>query len=1007
MTRRFQLCFVMALAFLLSSCSTSTRKGNPKILIFSKTEGYHHKCIARGVQSITTLCKSNDIDVYSTETSDSFTEEELAQYAAVLFFNTTGDVLDHKHEAAFERYIQAGGGYVGIHAASDTEYKWAWYGELAGAYFVSHPKIQEAKFVVEDTVFQATNFLPSDWIRSDEIYNLNIVNEDVNVVLSVDETSYEGGTNGNEHPMAWYHEYDGGRAFYTALGHTEESYSEDLFMRHVLEGIRYAIGENKILDYSQATTQIAPDSDRFSKEPLSYGEFYEPTEMTILPNKDVLVAQRRGELMLYKADTKELKQAGFLDVYHETGIQDVNAEEGFMGLQRDPDFASNHWVYTFYSPKGEEWVNRLSRFKFIDDSLQMDSEQVILDVPSQRLICCHTGGSIAFGPGGLLYLSTGDNSTPFDDAEAQYVNEGFAPLNDLPGKEQYDARRSSGNTNDLRGKILRIKVNEDGSYDIPQGNLFEPGTPGTRPEIYTMGHRNPYRISVDPKNGYVYWGDVGPDSNEDRMDTRGPRGYDEMNQARGPGNFGWPFFIADNKAYRAYDYSNGQSGDAFDPAKPINNSKNNNGLTELPPAQPAYIYYPYEKSEVFSGLASGGRNAMAGPVFYADMYQSENSLPDAFDGKVFIYDWIRGWMKAVTLQENGTFNRFEPFAPAIKLNNLIDMELGPDGQLYLLEYGSGWFSKNDDSALSVVKYNGGNRPPVIANVSASTKSGKNPLAITFEVEARDPESENLSYHWYFGDGDSLKTSEALARHAYNEAGSYKMFVEVADSEGLRIRSETIHIVSGNSSPKIDVVIAGDADHFEVNKAIKYKIVVKDAEDGAEMDEDKLFVSVDYLEGFDEVGMNQGHQVVLDATLGESLIKEQICKTCHKPFEESIGPSYLEVANKYKDKDDIIAYLSNQIIKGSSGQWGENVMPANSDIDKGDLQKIIKYIMSLNEDNKANSLPAEGQIIPEEKHSEKVMVITVSYTDKGAEGAEPLTSIERISLTNGAGETNDE
>jgi len=385
-------------------------------------------------------------------------------------------------------------------------------------------------------------------------------------------------------------------------------------------------------------------SDRFSKSPLTKGQFNEPTEMTILPNLDVLIAERAGSLKMYNAETKALTEVGRLDVYDEASDDDVNAEEGFMGLQADPLFEENHWLYIFYAPAGALEVNRLSRFKFIEDRLQMDTEQVILDVKSDREICCHTGGSIAFGPGGLLYLSTGDNSTPFDEEDAEYVNNGYAPLNDLPGKKQYDARRSSANTNDLRGKILRIKVEEDGTYTIPEGNLFPVGTEKTRPEIYTMGHRNPYRISVDPHKGYVYWGDVGPDAADDDFAHRGPRGYDEMNQAREPGNFGWPLFIGNNKPYVDYDYSNGKSGTTFNPEAPINDSKNNTGLRELPPAKGAFVYYPYDKSTDFEGLASGGRNAMAGPTYYAADYQGDMKLPLAYDKKVFIYDWMRGWM---------------------------------------------------------------------------------------------------------------------------------------------------------------------------------------------------------------------------------------------------------------------------------------------------------------------------------------------------------------------------
>ena len=367
--------------------------------------------------------------------------------------------------------------------------------------------------------------------------------------------------------MAWWHDYDGGRAFYTNLGHTKESYTEENYLKHILGGLQYAIGDHRKLDYSKAKTQVPPEDNRFSKTQLVTGEFFEPTEMTILPNFDILVLQRRGEIMLYKAATQKVKQVGFLNTYYKTSTPGVNAEEGLLGLAKDPNYAKNNWVYIYYSP-ADTSVNRLSRFTFKNDTLDNSTEKTILEVKSQREICCHTGGSIAFGPDGLLYFSAGDNSTPFNERGATYVTSGYGPANDIPGHQQYDARRSSSNTNDLRGKIMRIRVKDDGSYEIPDGNLFPKGQEKTRPEIYVMGNRNPYRISVDQKNSYLYWGEVGPDAQNDSMATRGPRGYDEVNQARKAGYFGWPLFVGNNYAYRQYDYATGVSGALYDPPNP-------------------------------------------------------------------------------------------------------------------------------------------------------------------------------------------------------------------------------------------------------------------------------------------------------------------------------------------------------------------------------------------------------------------------------------------------------
>lgn len=991
--------FIGVTLVIFTGCSDK-RKGEPTVLVFTKTAGYVHQSIPKGVAAIKKLGLENNFKVDTTSISSNFNDDNLKMYSAVIFLNTTEDVLNSNEETAFERYIQSGGGFVGIHAATDTEYDWNWYAKLVGAQFLSHPHNQEANFIIKDKNFAATSFFTdSIWTRTDELYNFKKMNPDVNVILTIDESTYTGGANGAYHPMSWYHEYDGGRSFYTALGHTDESFEEENYLEHLLGGIQYAIGENNKLKYKNATSEYAPDPLRFSKNNLNLGGFFEPTEMTILPNLDVLIAQRRGEIMYYDHETEELSQVALLDVYHKTSTPGVNAEEGIMGLQKDPNFATNNWVYVFYSPAGDEWVNRLSRFTFKDGVFDVDSEVKVLDVDSQREICCHTGGSIAFGGDGLLYVSTGDNTTPFDEKGAKYTTNGYAPLNDEPGKDQFDARRSSGNTNDLRGKILRIRVNDDGSYDIPEGNLFPIGIEKTRPEIYTMGHRNPYRISVDPKNGYLYWGDVGPDANDDDFQNRGPRGHDEFGQAKTAGNYGWPLFVGDNKPYFDYDYATGISGKLFDPENPINDSRNNTGLNELPPAQSAMIWYPYNKSTEFPQVGTGGRNAMAGPAYYNDMFPKETSLPIYYNEKVIIYEWMRGWMKAVSLFPNGDFNKMEPFAPTIKLNNLIDMEVAPNGKIYLLEYGSGWFQQNDDSGLSVIEFNSGNMSPIIGELEVNKTSGVLPLSVNLAIKASDVESDNLTYTWNLGNGDTIETIEPLLQYTFNEGGDFKIQVSVTDEDGAIVQSGVVGVVAGNEQPIVTIdLLSGNNSFFIHGKEIGYKVSVQDPKSSTDVDLSNVYVSVDYLDGMDEVAMDQGHKEVASSVMGKSLTQSMDCRACHKENSKSIGPSYMDVSEKYKDDENATNYLQNKIVSGGGGVWGETVMAAHPDISKNDLRQITDYILSLKGNSEKKSLPIEGIIIPEKTKPGKSMVIRASYTDAGEGDAISLTGTSRKVLS---------
>ncbi|MES2874383.1 MAG: ThuA domain-containing protein [Bacteroidota bacterium] len=989
MTNSTKLFLAAGILLSLLSFRMLKQAAKPRILVFSKTAGFRHESIAAGKAAIIKLGKEQGFQVDTTESSVYFTEDSLKKYKAVVFLNTTGNILNAPQQIAFERYIQAGGGFAGVHAAADTEYEWPWYGKLVGGYFLSHPKTQEAVVNVTDRTNSATSHLPVKWKRTDEWYNYKNLNPNVKVLASLDESSYEGGKNGTNHPIAWYHQYDGGRAFYTGMGHTTESYTDPLYLKHLLGGIKFAIGNNVVLNYSRAITADAPEENRFVRTVLTQGTLFEPTEMTILPNLDVLIVQRRGEIMLFKEKTKNISQIASLDVYSKTSVPGVNAEEGILGVAADPKFSENNFVYIYYSP-ADTSVNRLSRFNFVNDKLDKSSEKIILQLYSQREICCHTGGSIAFGQDGLLYLSTGDNSTPFDVPNQQFTNKGFAPLDNRPGLEQYDAGRSSGNSNDLRGKILRIRVKADGSYEIPEGNLFPPNTPQTRPEIYVMGNRNPYRISVDSKTNFLYWGEVGPDANND-IPERGPRGYDEINQARKAGFFGWPFFVGNNYAYRYYDYKTGTSGEAYDKLKPVNPSPNNTGLKNLPEVAPAFIWYPYAASKEFPEVGTGGRNAEAGPVYHSELYPKETRYPEYYDNKLFIYDWIRGWVKAVSMKPNGDYDNMEPFMGSSPFIAPIDMELGSDGRLYVLEYGKGWFSKNPDAGLVRIDYIAGNRPPKIDDLVITNTSGVMPYKLQAKVIANDPDKDPLTYVWDFGNGIKKTSTQPNVEYTYTKAGEFPVSVQVIDKNKATTTSAKKSVYSGNAQPKLTIALKGNKTFYFPNKPVDYQVSVTD--EGTTVNKTKIYVSNNYTEGTDMAGASLGHQEVPDAQVGEGLMLKSDCAACHQVNAVSVGPSFTAVANKYEKQPNAIAYLATKILKGSSGVWGEVAMPAHASMPEGDAQKIAQYVLSLGKSASASpSLPAQGRIMPVAKPGENpTFVINASYTDGGSAGVKPLTA----------------
>ena len=238
--------YLLFLAFVL--LATAFIEAKPiKLLVMSKTTGFRHQSIPAAKEALTLMALQNKWEIVFTEDSTLFDSyRNLKQYNAIIFMQTTGTILDSAEKASFKKYIQNGGGFVGMHTATDTEKDWPWYMQMVGAKFKSHPKQQQASFIIKDSTHSSTKTLPTTWNRFDELYNFtDTLNSNIHVLISLDETSYQGGTMGKNHPIAWYQYFENGRIFQTALGHTSESYKEEKYLEHLKGGILWAAKADK------------------------------------------------------------------------------------------------------------------------------------------------------------------------------------------------------------------------------------------------------------------------------------------------------------------------------------------------------------------------------------------------------------------------------------------------------------------------------------------------------------------------------------------------------------------------------------------------------------------------------------------------------------------------------------------------------------------------------------------------------------------------------------------
>ncbi|MFD0167588.1 ThuA domain-containing protein [Streptomyces decoyicus] len=757
-----------------------------RVLVFHASAGAEPPTVDAGIAAIEKIGQQGPVaehfTIEATGDASVFTKPRLGTFHAVVFLTGGGDVLDPDQEAGLESYMKAGGGFLGIHDAARTEPYSDWFTGLIGARpaATAPAGTQRATVEVGDRTNPATKDLPVQWKRPDRWLNWAAnPSGAVHTVARVRESSYQpgAGANGWDHPVSWCRDYDGGRSFYTGMGGTAASFQEADFRTHLRGALLWTTRLARADCQSTITANYRAQRVTSPNQPGQSDQIGEPHGLVTAKDGRVFyigrgggdasapvvtdwndpgVGKGEGTVHLWDPKTEKVTLAGSVTVFGNKGGGDelVKNEEGLLGIELDPDFVSNGWIYLHYTPHSRidrdarMAERRVSRFTLNQktNKLDLSSEKVLLAWPVQIHSCCHAGGGMAWDSRNNLYIATGDNNS-------SQFSEGYSGNNPAPnykGVSFADARRTAGNTHNLNGKILRIHPEQDGTYTLPEGNLFtgketDEGGGKTRGEIYVMGVRNPSRISVDKKTDTLYAGWVGPDAGTPST-TWGPAKYDTFAVITHASNRGWPFCMGNKQPYRDRNLP--------DPAKPLgwydcdhlkNESPNNDGLVDIPPAEANNIWYSpqgggpdyprdangipsYQLSEqklLLPWLKGGGQAAMDGPVYRFDADSaSEDKWPAYWDGKWFVGDFYDGdqprhavVMDPKTAGSGGLPAHAESLDKIVPvgtdgIRNLMGWTFGPDGALYVLDYGRGFFTSDPKSALWRISYQGGEPTPL-------------------------------------------------------------------------------------------------------------------------------------------------------------------------------------------------------------------------------------------------------------------------------------------------------
>ena len=882
--RRVWLGLAVVCALLPSMVSVAAAQ-QPKVLVYSGTTGYRHagngeaiqpavveliqsRLQAAGIESDYRTC--NGTANCRATNPDIFTSANLANYDAIFFWqassrnrdDTTGQRLfTDSEQAAIEEFARSGGGIAAMHASVTMgagQVTWPWWdapGDSAiGALMPGHSATDinnVATVEVSDRHHPSTRDLPDSFRFGDEHYTFSSNPRGTHhVLMTLDEESYNVGNGvtrmGADHPIAWCRMYEGARVWVSSLGHFSASYLENggdnNLMKHLVGGVRWAAGTaGKDSDcggtvWSNFARTVLADDLRgpIGLDIARDGKVY----WTEIGNQGL---QSEGRLRMYDPATRATSTLLTL----QTRADHESSNDGVLGMALDP--RDDRKLYIYYSPRQDPGCNScivvghnvISRFTLNAEGTAVlaGSEQEILripkvkvgndnsdGVPGQNTYSAHVGGgSLSFDADGNLYIGTGDDVDPFGQG-----GNGYAPL-DQRYPERYDARNTSANTNDLRGKILRIRPRPDATgtpgagttYDIPPGNMFAPGTAQTKPEIFAMGFRNPFTVQADPAHpGTVVVGDYGPDAGSNSA-TRGPAGIIEWNRVTEPGFYGWPFCAGDNSpanSYFRYTFPSGPSGARFDcaAAQIPNESPNNTGLSQLPgPAVAADVWHK-RTGEHPARFAIPSRTtpqeAITGPIYrYDESNPSDTKWPAYYDGAWLMLDRAQNWWRETRVKDdgsgilrvNGMFDTSQFGTPGHTFP--IPVKFGPDGSLYLATWGfdccRSQLPASQNGRLMRIDFIGDQEDTTAPVVEATVEGPRNGAGeylgrATLRLNATD--ASGVSRTEYSLDGETWTRYEEPV--AFTARGTYAVRYRATDRAGNTSEEQlvTFTVVAGEA-----------------------------------------------------------------------------------------------------------------------------------------------------------------------------------------------------------------